>query len=185
MDNEIWKDINGYEGFYQASNMGRIRSLDRKIYCRGFKKQKTSKGRILSTKKTAGLYPKVTLSVNGQVKYFKVHKLIAKTFLEQTSSKHQVNHLDGDKTNNNLENLAWVSAKENIAHARTSGLIIDKPRKGIRRLNLAEVVFFKIMKEEGFSYQRIGDILDVSRCTVSDAVTGRTWKHLSRDNRHE
>lgn len=183
MDNEVWKDIEGFESFYQVSSAGRIKSLSRKIIRKRSSVEETLPERIMSVKKRTNYYPKVSLSKNGKVRYFKVHKLVALAFLQKDSAKNQVNHVDGDKTNNNVANLEWISPSDNIKHARDSGLIIDKSRKGNKRLNLAQVVFFKILHSEGFSYEKIGKIFNISRCTISDAVTGRTWKHLSCNKR--
>lgn len=98
---EIWKDVKGYEGLYKVSNFGRVKSL------------KYGRERILKTGKH-GYYLTVSLYFDNKLKTAKVHRLVAMAFIENPDNKPQVNHLDEDKTNNNVNNLEWVTAKENI-----------------------------------------------------------------------
>ena len=108
---EIWKDVVGYEGYYQVSDLGRVRSLDR-ITSNGRK----IKGKILSTKvNTPPYYPRVSLSVNGKMKLVQVHRLVAQAFVYNPDPEHktQVGHKDESRTNNRADNLEWVTPKEN------------------------------------------------------------------------
>lgn len=108
---EIWKDVVGYEGYYQVSNLGRVRSLDR-IASNGRK----IKGKILSTKvNTPPYYPRASLSVNGKMKLVQVHRLVAQAFVYNPDPEHktQVGHKDESRTNNRADNLEWVTPKEN------------------------------------------------------------------------
>lgn len=108
---EIWKDVVGYKGYYQVSNLGRVRSLDR-IASNGRK----IKGKILSTKvNTPPYYPRVSLSVNGKMKLVQVHRLVAQAFVYNPDPEHktQVGHKDESRTNNRADNLEWVTPKEN------------------------------------------------------------------------
>ena len=102
---EIWKPIEGYEGLYEVSNMGRVRSLDRKF--------KTRQGRIISVKgqpikadpsKRSG-YVQVHLSNNGDRRTYQLHRVVAKSFVENPENKPEINHKDGIKTNNRADNL--------------------------------------------------------------------------------
>jgi len=105
---EIFKDITGYEGMYQISNMGNVRSLDR-LDTRG----RIVHGRILIHKKDGGGYHQVCLCKDGERHYPKVHRLVCETFLPNPDRKPTVNHKDEDKNNNCLENLEWATYKEN------------------------------------------------------------------------
>lgn len=114
--NEIWKDVKGYEGLYLVSNKGRIKSLDRLIGYRGARLRKWRGAMKKLTLLDKG-YLKVTLHKNGKPETFEVQRIVAEAFLENPHGKTQVNHIDGNKTNNNVENLEWVTPRENSIHA--------------------------------------------------------------------
>lgn len=118
---EIWKDIKGYEGLYQVSNLGNVRSL-----C--FKN--SNKIKLLKTSPTNCGYYKVQLYKNGIPKMHYVHRLVAKSFIENPLLKPEVNHLDGNKSNNKVNNLEWATDKENQDHATDTGLRAISPMKG-------------------------------------------------------
>lgn len=116
---EVWADIKGFEGYYQISSYGRVRSLDRYVPdCFGSKR--IAKGQILKPYKTPKGYMKITLYKDSKKVYRKcrVHRLVAETFLDNKDNLPEVNHKDGNKANNNLSNLEWCTQKENLEHAR-------------------------------------------------------------------
>lgn len=115
---EIWKDIPNYEGYYQASNLGKIRSLNRKVNC-GItsNKQVLRKGKVLCAHPNLRKYLTVVLSINNKQKTFTVHRLIAKTFIPNPNNYPQINHIDGNKNNNCVNNLEWCTSKQNIKHS--------------------------------------------------------------------
>lgn len=122
--NEIWKDIPGFEGIYQASTKGRIKSLDRTVHFiyNGKEKTKFFKGKILNFRIGNTGYYRIKLCKNGTAKYCFVHRLVASTFLDNPYNLPQVNHKDGNRLNNNIDNLEWVTMSENVRHAYNTGL---------------------------------------------------------------
>lgn len=118
---EIWKDIEGYEGLYKVSNLGNIKSLDR-TDCSGRK----IKGKIIKQSQNRGGYKYIKLHKNSEIKNVSVHRLVAVAFVENIHEKKCVNHIDGNKHNNNSNNLEWVTQSENIKHAYDNELIMKK-----------------------------------------------------------
>lgn len=116
MNTEIWKDIKDYEGMYQCSSYGRVRSLDRYVEEHNGKKQ-FRKGQIIKPRLNKNGYLQLALNKNSKRKMKYVHILIAETFLENNEKLETVNHKDGNKLNNNMDNLEWASYSENNQHA--------------------------------------------------------------------
>lgn len=115
---EIWKTILGYEGLYEISSYGNVRSLDR-VVTRSDGNERFAKGKRLSKIKSNG-YWRANLSRDGKVSPVGVHRLVAIAFLRNPEAKPQVNHIDEIRTNNHIGNLEWATAKENVNHG--SGL---------------------------------------------------------------
>jgi hypothetical protein len=116
MQKEIWKDISGYEGLYQASTLGNVRSVDRNvIYKNGV--VATHRGKILKPKMSGNDYLHLTPSKGNVAKKEYVHRLIALTHCSNPNNLPFVNHKDGNKLNNCADNLEWVSRSENCIHS--------------------------------------------------------------------
>lgn len=109
---EIWKDIQGYEGLYQVSNLGRVKSLDRRDRCGRFKE-----GKIKSICDNGNGYCVVNLKVDGEQKSRTVHRLVATAFIPNPKNLPEINHIDGNKKNNTMSNLEWCDRSENVIHA--------------------------------------------------------------------
>jgi len=169
---EIWKDVKGYEGHYKVSNLGRIFSVEREIKI-GTNIRKTG-GKCMKTRVSKLGYERVTLNKFQVEKGYFIHRLVAVTFLGDYSNSLQVNHKDGNKLNNHLENLEWVSAKENIRHALQTGLINRKGR--ITKLNKLfdeDVRKIKILLEKKVIGKCIASLFKVSQQTISSIKHGR------------
>ena len=129
---EIWKDIEGYECRYEVSSHGRIRTKDRWVRI-GRKDTYESKGHLI--KGYRGKYHKVTFSLGNVKSTFSVHRLVAKAFIPNVFNKPHINHIDGDKMNNKVDNLEWVTHAENMAHAKENDLN-EGTRKPVAQYNL-------------------------------------------------
>ena len=134
IQDEVWKDIEGYEGLYQVSNFGNIKSLPR-IRHNG-KGTYIQKEKLLKQTFTSTGYKKVELCKDGKRKGFKVHRLVAIAFIPNPDNKPEVNHIDGNKINNNIDNLEWVTSSENTIHAYETGL---NPNK--KELDEKEIIY--------------------------------------------
>lgn len=145
---EIWKDIEGYEGLYQISNMGRVKSLAKQTLC-GHRKEQTifRNEKFLSLRCNKKGYLQVGLSKNGIRKQFTVHRLVAQTFIPNPNNLPQVNHKDENKTNNCIENLEWCTAeyncnygnhKSNISNALKGHIVKKETRDKISFANSGE-----------------------------------------------
>ena len=121
MQEEIWKDVDGYEELYQVSNLGRVKSLYKKIgfYYRNEK--------ILSNCTQPNGYLAVNLGKNSIITRKSVHRLVAQAFIPNLENKPFINHKDGNKKNNCVDNLEWVTHSENVSHAYKIGLNNHKP----------------------------------------------------------
>lgn len=106
---EEWKDIVGYEGFYQISNYGRVKSLH-------YHRSSKVVDKCLVPRIPKKRYPYVSLFHNDKLKHAYIHRLVAEYFIPNPENKPYVNHKDGDKTNNRVDNLEWVTPKENTLH---------------------------------------------------------------------
>lgn len=131
---ETWKDIKGYEGKYQVSNTGLIKSLPKlKGKGRGY----LTKEIILSPKKDRYGYLVVCLRKDNKNHHFTVHRLVASAFVPNLHNKPIINHKDGNKLNNNVENLEWCTVQENTKHAYDNNLggFKDNVQKNLRIIN--------------------------------------------------
>lgn len=113
---EIWKDICGYEGMYQISNLGNVKSLTRITYNKDGKIANRLEEKVMKLNSTFGGYLQVSLRKNGTRKNVRVHRLVAEYFIPNPDNKPEVNHKNRDVSDNSVDNLEWCTPKENMKH---------------------------------------------------------------------
>ena len=150
MIEEIWRPIEGYEGLYEVSNTGQIRSLDMYLKCKG-KSYRLQKGKVLSPSKNTDGYLQVGLCCNGKYKKCLVHRLVAQVFLPNPDNLPEVNHLDEDKTNNRVENLEWCDRKYNLNYGSRQDKVRESKLKSGYWTGLSREEY---MKEYSKNYYR-------------------------------
>lgn len=121
LDNEIWKDAVGYEGFYRVSNWGRVKSVSRSVNCKGGRAIK--KGKIIKQTLNPNGYPTVSFSVFGKTNSVLVHRLVAKAFIQNNENKPFINHKNRNRTDGNVSNLEWCTQKENVQYSYDNGVV--------------------------------------------------------------
>jgi hypothetical protein len=178
MDNlEVWLDIKGYEGHYQVSSFGRVKSLERiSIFnnSTGLKKEK-----ILSDYNCGKGYRKVKLCKDTIEKSFRVHRLVAEFYLSNPEAKSEVNHINGIKDDNRVENLEWCTSSENTIHALNNKLKISQKgsEHGMSKLTEKDVLEIrKIGRSKGL--KEVSKIYKVSESLISNVLLNKIWNHV-------
>jgi hypothetical protein len=152
---EIWKDVKGYEGLYQVSNFGRVKSLTRSVPCRGgFTRMTNTK--IMKENK-CGRYSTIQLQRKGKTKT--VHRMVATAFIENNENKKTVNHINGIKKDNRAENLEWCTQSENQKHAYLTGL-----QTPLRTPKYGNVKHARKITVHSLSGEWIHEFDSISRC---------------------
>lgn len=174
--NEIFKSKKGYEGFYDVSNLGRIKSIGRLIHQ---KADVYRNGRIMKPQKR-GEYLGIKFSKDGVRKMYLIHRLIAEVFIPNPDNLKEVNHLDGNKFNNAVSNLEWSTHKNNCIHARD---ILKNTYKGEKhhsaKLKEQDVIdMINDYKRDNYSYAELGRIYNITPEAASCIIRRKTWKHL-------
>lgn len=175
---EVFKDIPNYVGYYQVSNLGNVRSLDRTItYKKGVPTERAKcgkkllKGRPIKLQTNKAGYQYVILNKNNKKKSLLVHRLVAIAFLDNINNLPEVNHLDGIKSNNYIDNLEWSNSSNNVEHAYKTGLMTTK-------LSNQQVVNIKQLIKQGLTQREIGAMFGVSKSTIGYISRGLLWKNV-------
>ena len=171
---EIWKDIENYEGFYQVSNLGRVRSLERDVFFPNGTIIRHMEEKVLVPSLNRGGYSYINLNKNGKVKKEYVHRLVAMAFLPNPENKPQINHRDEVKTNNVVENLEWCSAQYNINYGTRNERSVQNHRyyKFGNNPN-AKSVFCEELNKKFDSIRRAEEELGVNINCIVGACKGR------------
>ena len=163
---EIWKDAPGYEGRYQVSNLGKVKSLNY---------NRTCKEVILKAGKDGRGYLRVVLRKDGNSITNTIHRLVMLAFVGESGL--DVNHINGIKTDNRLENLEYCTRSENIQHAYDAGLKARGENRYNSKLTRACTERIKY-GHQGMTQQAIAEIYDIDRSLVGQIRSGIRWKHI-------
>lgn len=168
MEQEIWKDIKGYEGLYKISSYGRVQSI------------KTEKHISVHKMKTG--YFGIRLWKENKTKYFTIHRLLAIHFIPNPENKREVNHIDSNKANFALTNLEWATPSENMKHAFDSGHVKNNYQKGFNhkqcKLTPSNVRDILSMRKDGKKLREIAEKFNISNRHASGIVRGITYGEI-------
>lgn len=169
-DKELWKDIQGYEGLYQISSLGRVKRLEREN--KFGNKTRVLKEMIMTPVKNRHGYMGLNISIDKKMKPYSIHRLVATHFIQNIDNLPEVNHIDGNKNNNVAYNLEWCTRKENMSHARSTGLINHKgDNSPIAKLTNEEVKRIrKIYKSESRTYEDLAEEYGVGGSTIGRII---------------
>ena len=187
---EVWKPIPGYEGFYDVSNCGRVRSKDRIVEftkSNGTAVELNCEGTILSPSYSGQYkYPSVCLRRAGNIETKYIHRLVAIVFLGKPegdigvgADAWQVNHIDSDPENNHVSNLEWCKPQENIDHSWSLGnypLGEDHPQSELTEQDVR--VARKLRRDKGMTYKEISEVIGISKSHTRRVIIGDCWDEI-------
>ena len=172
---EEWRDIEGYEGRYQISTYGRVKTINRYKTDGRYQKERL---RISEVDRRG--YEFVLLFDGDKYHRFSVHVLVANAFIPNPKGKPQVNHIDGNKLNNNVENLEWATASENQIHALKMGL--SHPARGFDKPNTVlsekDVIDIREYRKNGMTLNEIASMYNISFGYVSRIARGERRAYI-------
>lgn len=182
-EQETWRDIAGFEGHYQASSIGRVRSVTRYVEIRDGRRR-LIKGRILRPAKGPNGYLHFQASVSAKATTLSVHRAVAAAFVPNPLGLPLVNHVNGVKSDNRPENLEWCTSPTNIAHALDTGLRADFGEfSHYSKLTIDDVKQIKALRAQGMSYSKLASKFSVSVSNIRLIVKDITWQRaLAADN---
>jgi hypothetical protein len=171
---EIWKPIRGLERYFEVSNKGKVRTVER-TYRTGSRMDERRITQKEIAQQMARGYSAVTLAISdGEFRFRRsipIHRIVAQEFCENPLGRREVNHKDGIKTNNTSSNLEWVSRKENIIHARSMGLCVKHP-VGNRKFSKEKILRVFKLRKSGYMHKQIAEHLGMGVSTVTHILLG-------------
>lgn len=183
--NEEWKPIKGYEGLYEISNCGRVKGIDRKtrVIRKGHSQEMRVPEKIFTGYKGKTHYCQVALYKDGIKKHMQVHRLVAEAFIPNPDNKRQVNHIDGNKQNNIVTNLEWVTPSENILHSFKTGLNPCSGEKNFQaKLTKEQVTEIKRVYKKGdkkYGSRPLARLYGVKHSSIYAITHGLTWREVN------
>jgi len=176
---EIWKPVVGYEGLYEVSNLGRVKSLDRVINHKRLKKQ-TIKGREMKSACVGRTNHRfVSLSKDGKAKAQLIHRLVLISFVGNCPEGMECSHLDGNAENNRLDNLIWETPKENQKRRKDHGTYLWGENAPISKLKSSEVQEIKeMLNDKSITQRTIAKKYKISEHTISKIKHREVWGNL-------
>lgn len=184
LKDEIWKAVPEYVGFYEASNLGRIRGLDRIINKKDPRTEKEIKflkhGRLLTPSYHHSGYLQIRLSKNGESKSFGMHQVVAKTFIPNPLNYPMVHHRNDLRVDNKAPNLEWTDNSGNIKAAIASGLINTAlgESQGNSIFKNEDILKIRELYTQGVKQAEIARIMNVKKGRINEIVHRKTWKHI-------
>lgn len=177
---EKWKDVVGYEGYYAVSTFGRVRSYERMVYRERFDDYVKRRERMLKQKDTRG-YLSVVLQVDKKKKIRLVHILVCSAFIPNIKNKEQVNHKFGNKKDNRVSKLEWLTPKENTQHAIRLGIAPSQIGEINNKSKLTESDVINIRKESknGVTGVALAKEYKVYPTAINKIIHKKTWKHIA------
>lgn len=176
MENEEWRDVDGLEGFYQVSYLGRIRSMDRVLISKRYSNKKVE-GKIMKGYDNKG-YLMAKLCKANVCKGMLIHRLVALAFIPNPENKPDVNHKNGIKTDNRVVNLEWSTESENTQHAHRIGLMPIRKGEKSGHVKLTDNQVLEIRSIKGKKLSDIALEYGVAKATVHAIITRRNWDHI-------
>lgn len=174
---EIWKDIKDYVGLYQVSNLGRVKSLKRRV--KKWNGYRMIGEKILKSKLDKNGYCLITLCKNNIDKTFKMHRLVAQSFIPNPQNKPEINHKNNQKQKNYVKNLEWVTSKENKQHSIKNGWFHTAKGENNGHAKLTEKQVLEIRNlYPKLNQLQLAKKYDVGGTTIHDIVHKIHWKHI-------
>jgi len=174
---EEWRAIKEWEGLYEVSNFGRVRSLIR-IHTNTLGR-KRKYGGIIMKFKTDKDYKRINLQRQGHIKTLNVHRLVGHAFIQNPENKPEINHKDGHKFHNKAYNLEWSTSSENTLHAFKNGLMVSKKGENSNNCKLTEAKVLEIRALRGKVTQpELVRKYGVNQATISAIQLRKRWKHV-------
>lgn len=178
---EIWKDIPGYEGLYQASSDGRVKALKKTWYSgKNHSVVKTKEEHIIKPNISKCGYWKLTLMKNSVPQYVRKSRIVALAFIYNPENKPQVNHINGNKLIDAVWNLEWSTGSENILHAVRTGLKVPTHHSQGEASPSAKLTDEKVrqIKSSSLSGRKLGKIYQVHHSIIDGIRNGKRWAHV-------